>query len=114
MLSPAIAAELESRGVDARAVAADPLLRALSHLEILEAALLENRVLVTTNVADFEGLRRAWEAAGRDVPGLIYTSDLAFPRARAYFARLAAALEAAAASHETARRGGVLWLRPLD
>jgi hypothetical protein len=72
------------------------------------------RVLVTDNVADFESLRRAWEAAGRQVPGLICTSDIAFPRARAYFDRLAAALEAAAASHQAAHYGGALWLHPLD
>lgn len=114
MFSPAIAADLEARGIDARAVAADPVLRALSDLEIFEAALRENRVLVTNNVADFESLRRAWEAAGREVPGLIYTCDLSFPRARAYFTRLAAALELVATSHETRRRGGVAWLAPPD
>jgi len=114
MFSPAIAADLESRGVDCRAVAADPLLRALSDLEIFQAALQGNRVVVTNNVADFESLRRAHEAAGAQVPGLIYTSDLSFPRAKAYLTRLSAALQAAAVSHETARRGGVLWLRPLD
>src|SRR5262245_29654140 len=114
MFSPAIAAELQSRGIDARAVAADPVLRALSDLEILQTALLERRVLVTNNVADFESLRRAWQAAEREVPGLIYTSDLSFPRARAFFSRLTAALEVVAAAHETARRGGVLWLTPAD
>lgn len=68
--------------------------------------------VVTNNVPDFESLRRAREAAGGAVPGLIYTSDLTFPRSKAYVARLAAALEAAAAGHEAARRGGILWLRP--
>lgn len=112
MFSPAIADELNSRGVDCRAVVADTLLRALSDLEIFDAALLENRIVVTNNVADFESLRRARDAAGGPVPGLIYTSDATFPRTRAYVSRVAAALETAAVSHETARRGGVLWLRP--
>lgn len=112
MLSPAVAAELTSRGVDCRAVVADPLLRALSDLEIFDTALLENRIVVTNNVADFESLRRARDAAGGPVPGLVYTSDAAFPRTKAYVSRLAAALEVAAASHQTARCGGVLWLRP--
>ncbi|HEY6494417.1 MAG TPA: hypothetical protein VIZ43_14175 [Trebonia sp.] len=80
---------------------------------MFDTGLLEGRVIVTNNVPDFESLRRAREAAGeRSVPGLIYTSDVAFPRTRAYVARLAAALEAAAAGHEASRRGGVLWLRP--
>ena len=32
---------------------------------------------------DFESLRRAREAAGGEIPGLIYPSDLAFPRTKA-------------------------------
>jgi hypothetical protein len=67
---------------------------------------------VTNNVPDFESLRRAREAFGGVVPGLIYTSDLTFPPARAYISRLVTALEAAALDHEVAQRGGVLWLRP--
>jgi hypothetical protein len=111
MFSPALATELATRRVDCRAVVADPVLRALSDLEIFQAALAEGRVLVTNNVADFESLQRAHQAAGNEVPGLIYTSDLTFPRTKAYVVRLGAAL-AAAASPETARCGGVLWLRP--
>ena len=113
MFSPAIAVELTSRGIDCRAVAADVSLRAQSDLEIFETGLLEGRVIVTNNVPDFESLRRAREAFGAETPGLIYTSDLAFPRTRSYLPRLAAALEAVACSHQTAGRGGVLWLRPL-
>ena len=112
MFSPAIAGELATRGIDCRAVAADVLLRARSDLEIFDTGLLEGRVIVTNNVPDFESLRRAREAFGGELPGLIYTSDLTFPRTRAYLPRLVAALEAAASSHEAARRGGVLWLRP--
>jgi predicted nuclease of predicted toxin-antitoxin system len=111
MFSPAIATDLAARGIDCRAVVADPVLRALSDLEIFQAALAEGRVLVTNNVADFESLRRAHEAAGKKVPGLIYTSDLTFPRTKAYVSRLVAAL-AAAVGPETAHCVGVLWLRP--
>jgi hypothetical protein len=114
MFSPAIADDLVSRGIDCRAVVADVLLRALSDLEIFEAALLEGRVLVTNNVPDFESLRRAREAAGGEVPGLIYTSDVTFPWAKAYVARLVTALENAASSHEANSCGGVLWLRPRE
>jgi hypothetical protein len=110
MFSPAIAVELTARGIDCRAVAADVLLRAQSDLEIFDTGLLEDRVIVTNNVPDFESLRRAREAFGGELPGLIYTSDLTFPRTKAYLPRLVAALEAAAASHQAARRGGVLWL----
>src|ERR1700677_322900 len=112
MFSPAIGTDLAAPGIDCRAVVADPVLRALSDLEIFQAALTEGRVLVTNNVPDFESIRRSHEAAGNGVPGLIYTSDLTFSRTKAYVPRLGAALAAAAADRETARCGGVLWLRP--
>jgi hypothetical protein len=112
MFSSAITTELTARGIDCRAVVADLVLRAQSDLEVFQAALAEERVIVTNNVPDFESLRRAHEAAGNQVPGLIYTSGLTFPRTKAYVPRIAAALAAAAAGHETARCGGVLWLRP--
>jgi hypothetical protein len=113
MSSPAIAVELTARGIDCRVVAAGAFLRAQSDLEIFDTGLLEGRVIVTNNVPDFESLRRAREAFGGELPGLIYTSDLTFPRSKAYISRLVAALETAASSHEAARRGGVHWLRPL-
>jgi len=112
MFSPAIADGLAARGIDCRAVVADALLRALSDLETFEAALLEGRVIVTNNVPDFESLRRARDAVGGAVPGLIYTSDVTFPRTNAYVFRLVTALADAAAGHEEASCGGVLWLRP--
>ena len=112
MFSPRIADELALRGIDCRAVVADPVLRAQSDLEIFDFAVRDDRVLVTNNVTDFESLRRAREAAGGPVPGLVYTSDITFPRTRAYVSRLTAALAAAAADRETAACGGVLWLRP--
>jgi hypothetical protein len=113
MFSPAIAVELSSCGIDCRAVAADALLRAQSDLEIFDTALLEARIVVTNNVPDFESLRRARDASGGEIPGLIYTSDRTFPRTKAYLSRLVAALESAATNHEAARHGGVLRLRPL-
>ena len=67
---------------------------------------------MTNNVTDFESLRRAREAAGGPVPGLVYTSDATFPRTNSYLSRLVTALAAAAADRETAACGGVLWLRP--
>jgi predicted nuclease of predicted toxin-antitoxin system len=112
MFSAQIADELALRGADCRAVVADPVLRAQSDLEIFDAGVRDGRVIVTNNVTDFESLRRAREAAGGPVPGLVYTSDVTFPRTRAYLSRLVTALAAAAADRETAACGGVLWLRP--
>lgn len=112
MFSSAIADALAALGIDCRAVVADALLRALSDLEIFEAALLESRVIVTNNVPDFESLRRARDAVGGAIPGLIYTSDVTFPRTKAYVSRLVTALGDAVTGHKPARHGGVLWLRP--
>jgi predicted nuclease of predicted toxin-antitoxin system len=112
MSSPQIVGELALRGVDCRAVVAGPVLRAQSDLEIFDAGVRDGRVIVTNNVTDFESLLRAREAAGGPVPGLVYTSDVTFPRTRAYLSRLVTALAAAAADRETAACGGVLWLRP--
>ena len=111
MFSPAIAVELTARGIDGRAVAGDVLLRSQSDLEIFDTGLLEGRVIVTNNVPDFESLRRAREAFGAELPGLIYTSDLTFPRTKPYIPRLVGALATAASSHQAAHCGGVLWLR---
>ena len=112
MFSPRIADELALVGIDCRAVVADPVLRAQSDLEVFDSAVRDDRVLVTNNVPDFESLRRAREAAGGPVPGLVYTCDVTFPRTRAYLSRLVTALAAAATDRETAACGGVLWLRP--
>lgn len=89
-----------------------PCCAPLSDLEIFEAALLEGRVIVTNNVPDFESLRRARDAAGGAIPGLIYTSDFTFRRTKAYVSRLVTALADAATGRETAWLGGVLWLHP--
>jgi hypothetical protein len=114
MFSPVIADKLTARGVDCRAVAADPALRAHADLEVFQAALSEGRVIVTNNVADFDRLRRAHEAAGNQLPGLIYTSDAAFPRTKAFIEQIADALHAAATARDVHAYGGVLWLHPID
>jgi hypothetical protein len=75
---------------------ADPVLRAVSDPEIFDAGVRDGRVIVTNNVTDLESLRGAREAAGGPVPCLIYTSDVTFPRTRAYVSHLSAALAAAA------------------
>ena len=76
--------------------------------------LISRRSSITNNVVDFEILRRRAVAEGREVPGLIYTSDNRFPRRRAFVAQLADALEHAARSHHVEAEGAVLWLGPPD
>jgi hypothetical protein len=112
MLSPRAALLLAERRIDCRAVASDPALVSLDDLAVLEAALLEDRILVTNNVVHFEQLRRGREAESKAVPGLIYTSDSAFPRNRQFVARIADALDDALRRGLVASCGGVLWLQP--
>lgn len=114
MFAPRIAELLHSRGVDCRAVAAEPELRAMDDPDVLEAALADDRVLVTENVADFELLRRSRVAEERPAPPLIYTSSRAFPRNRRFTNRIVEALERAAVDRRAMSHGGVYWLDPSD
>ncbi len=112
MFSPRLAQELRGAGVDCVAVAEDPLLASQDDQVIVDAALAAGRVLVTNNVIDFERWRRQHAALGGPIAPLIYTSEAAFPRNRAFLGRLNAALEHAARNHLVRTRGGVLWLAP--
>lgn len=112
MFAGVIADRLVARGIDCRAITADPLLRSRNDADVLMVALLQGRVLVTNNVPDFEALRRSRQADGLPVPNLIYTSDTAFPRSRDFVERLTSALEHAANNHLSPRQGGALWLQP--
>ncbi|MBS9532882.1 DUF5615 family PIN-like protein [Mycobacterium sp. M1] len=110
MFHPRIATELTARGYDCVAVAAHAVPRESPDNDLLQRAVDENRVLVTNNVVDFERLRRQRHAAGEVVPGLIYTSDIAFPRNRRFIGRLITALDRACAGSAVTAAGGVLWL----
>jgi hypothetical protein len=112
MFSVALAHQLVELGVDCRSVAEDPALSPLSDESIVEAALEEDRVLVTYNATDFEILRRRREAEGRTMPKLIYTCDDRFPRNRGFARSMAEALVAAAFEQRATREGGVFWLSP--
>jgi hypothetical protein len=97
-------------GLDCRSIADPPNLQALSDEAIAEAALSEERVLVTDNAFDFELIRRRRLEAGQPMPGLIYASDDRFPRNKRFMAHLAEALFRAASEHRCTRDGGVCWL----
>ena len=95
MWAPAIAEALRDRGHEVVAVAERPDLRGLPDEAIFDAAQAEGRVIVTENVVDYRPLAADAMRAGRPHPGLVFTSNRAYPRAsRRTAGRLVAALDA--------------------
>ena len=94
MWAPAIAQALRDRGHEVVAVAERLDLRGLPDEAIFDAALAEGWVIVTENVVDYRPLAADAMRAGRPHPGLIFTSNRAYPRAnRRTAGRLVAALD---------------------
>ena len=91
-LSPQIAEQLVTHGVDAVAVAAKPDLRGLPDPDILEAATSEGRVVVTRNIPDFVRLDALWGSAGRAHPGILCIAARRFPESPASVGTLTTAL----------------------
>ena len=77
------------------AVAELPELRGSSDEAIFREARRQGRVIVTENVLDYRPLAARAVRSGRTHPGLIFTSNRAFPRAKRRTAgRLVLALDA--------------------
>ena len=66
-----VARALRERGHDARALIEERGLDALPDPDVLALAASEGRILVTSNVKDFDPLLRAWVAEGRSHAGCI-------------------------------------------
>jgi len=66
---------------------------------LLEHCALQNRSLLTNNVADFAVIARRWQSDERRHAGLIYTSDSSLPRNRSNTGRFVTALADLMASH---------------
>jgi hypothetical protein len=113
MFSPEIAAELNKRGHDVVAVAADPALAGLPDDQILAWAGERQRCLVTENVKDFENLRRQSVAQGISHPGLLYSGPRRFPRDRRFLGALVTALDQLLTSGQVPGADEVGWLPPL-
>jgi predicted nuclease of predicted toxin-antitoxin system len=62
---------LNESGHDVRALDREPDLEALDDNAVLELASMDQRVLVTFNVADFPTILREWGIAGRPHAGII-------------------------------------------
>jgi hypothetical protein len=110
MFSVTLARRLLYLGLDCRSIFDPPNLAAMGDEAIAEAALGEDRVLVTDNALDFELIRQRRVEAGQPMPGLIYATDERFPRNQRFLAQMAEALFRASNEHRAAREGGVCWL----
>jgi predicted nuclease of predicted toxin-antitoxin system len=82
MFSPAIAEQLRRRGHDIVAAAEVPALRHLRDPDLFAAAQVEQRAVVTNNVAHFLAIDALYRQQGRPRYGLILTSDRRFRRAQ--------------------------------
>lgn len=81
MYTPAIAAELRARGHDVVSVhEAIPPLAGSTDDEVLNAAVSQQRVLVTENVRDYRPLEAALLTGGGHSHGIVYTTNRQFPR----------------------------------
>ena len=79
-ISPLVTARLRALGHDAVAVAERDGLRGGSDDRIREAAVAEDRVLVTYDVRDFGSMGSRMAAASEPHPGIVLVSSRRFPR----------------------------------
>ncbi len=112
MFAAAIAESLRVSGIDAIAIQEVAELRGLPDDQVFVHAQLEQRCVVTENIADFVAVETAWRAEQpRPHHGLILVAPRAFSRHRGgAVGRLANALrEVATAPIEP---GSIIWLDP--
>lgn len=79
--SPLIARVLRERGFDVVA-AIEVGWEADEDESLLVLCQGDGRCLLTNNVGDFAVIARAWQTEGRSHAGLIFTSDVGWPRSR--------------------------------
>ncbi len=111
MFSAAAADGLRRLGMDAVAAQGEPELRGLPDDQLFVYAQLDERCVVTENIADFVAVESQWRAEQQRAHfGLILLAPKAFPRhRRGAVGRLVAALHAQV---ETNQPGGgmITWL----
>ena len=111
-LSPRIAVELRGRGFDVIAVAERSDLRGRSDDDLLDAASVEGRALVTFDVADHVRLARATTRLGTRHPGLVLLASSSWAPSIDGVGPLVRALAALLADHpdEGALTDRIEWL----
>jgi predicted nuclease of predicted toxin-antitoxin system len=83
MISPRIARELRGRGHDVQAVKKDrPDLASRNDRQIVRQMLVERRVIVTNDIADFQAIHDQFLAAGDEHHGMAFTFDATMPRTK--------------------------------
>ena len=114
--SPQIAARLRERGHDVVASQADQALRGRSDTDLFQQCLIDRRVLVTENVADFVPLVHARAARGEEHAGIVFTSAASMPRGAATIGRFVEALDRLLRelTAEDALRDQVRWLASAE
>lgn len=108
-----LAEELRRRGHDVVAVIERPDLAHRGDDVVLDHAGKEGRVVFTENVPDFVPLATGVLAAGGTFPGLLLTSNAAWPRGNPRtLGRVVRALDTFLAAHpsDTALHGRIEWL----
>jgi predicted nuclease of predicted toxin-antitoxin system len=113
MISPRIACELREGGHDVQAVKKDrPDLAGRGDRELVRRMLVERRVIVTNDIADFQGIHDQTLAAGDEHSGMVFTSDARMPRSKTAILQWVRALTDLLAHHaeEDALRNRVYHL----
>jgi hypothetical protein len=109
--SPKAAQQLRDDGHDVIAAADDPALAGLEDDELLRAATLDGRSVVTENARDFDRIVRDWSARGEHHHGVVFTSPRRYHRgAKAYPANLVRALAVLLDDAPESTSGWVHWL----
>lgn len=111
-LSPAIAAILVERGIDAIAIAAEEELAGSSDVVLLAIMARLDRVLVTADSDDFARLDHLLRRRGEFHAGLLFIPPARFDLRRGRQAPLAEALARFVAEHPAGIGGLTYWLEP--
>ena len=118
MHAPRVAARLRERAHDAVAVKECAELIGMSDEDLLRAATVDTRAVVTENVKDFASLHQHLAAAGQQHAGLIFAHPRRFPRsAPNHVQALADALGAFLVEHGPPLEdvgAFVWWLEPVN
>ena len=109
MFPRAMADQLNAKGHDVRAVAADPEFVGLPDEDILIGAAEAGRALVTANIKDFMPIDARLRAYGRSHAGLVMVSSKTFPQSRGYVIAVTSALDALPAA-DGVQPGAVVFL----